>query len=254
MSWAGRRRFVILLILGAIAAAFLIIVGIATFYKTPSCTDNVQNQDEAGIDCGGSCQYLCVAQQQPPTVLFTKALQNGAGRIDVVALVENKNAVAAAKDVPYRIRLYGSGQILIQEMNGTFDLPPGATIPVYVPNIVSGKQSVVNAFLDIDPSSPQWFSMTTDIRVIPAVSNATQGGTVDAPRVEATLVNGSASTLTNVPVVVLIRDVRKEVIATSQTVVPLIPAQGTATATFTWQGAFSAAPASIEVIPVIPLP
>lgn len=254
MSWAARRRFFILLIVGAVVVVFLTAMFIAAFTKAPSCTDGVTNGSEAGIDCGGSCAHLCTALVQPPTVLFTKAIQNGAGRTDIVASIENKNADAAAKNVPYRITLRGAGQVLIQEVSGTLDLPPGVTVPVFIPGIASGKQAVVSAFLDIAPSSPEWFALATDLRIVPTVSNTTQGGSTDAPRIEAILANGSASTLTNVQVIVLVRDTYKNVIAASKTIVPVIPAQGKATATFTWNNAFSGVPASIEVVPIIPLP
>lgn len=255
MSWAARRRFIILLIAGAVAVAFLATILIATFYRAPSCIDGASNGDEVGIDCGGSCQYLCTEQAQPPTVLFTKALENGVGRIDVIASVENKNANAAAKDIPYRIILYGVNQLLIQEITGTLDLPPGATEPIYVAGISSGKQKVVNAFLNIDPSSPRWFAMNTDLRIMPIVSNTTQSGTsADAPRIDAILSNPSVTPLTNVQVVVLVRGVKGDVMAASKTIIPVIPAQGKATATFTWNSAFPQAPASIEVVPIIPLP
>src|SRR3989344_3117613 len=116
MSWAARRRFFILLIVVAVSAVLVTTMFIATFTNAPSCTDGVQSQGEDGIDCGGPCAYLCTALVQPPTVLFTKAIQNGAGRIDVIAEVENKNADSAAKNVPYRITLHGTGQVLIQEV------------------------------------------------------------------------------------------------------------------------------------------
>lgn len=254
MSWAARRRFIILLIVGAVAVAFLVTIFIAAFYKAPSCTDGANNGDEAGIDCGGSCPYLCTAQMQPPTVLFTKALENGVGRTDVIASVENKNANAAAKDIPYRITFYGMNQLLIQEITGTLDLSPGATTPIYVAGISSGKQKVVNAFLDIDPSSPRWFGMSADPRVVPIVSNTTQSGTSDAPRIDAVLSNPSVTPLTNVQIVVLVHGTSGDVIAASKTIVPMIPAQGKATATFTWNSAFSQTPTSIEVVPIIPLP
>ena len=254
MSWAARRRFFILLIVVAVSAVLVTTMFIATFTNAPSCTDGVQSQGEDGIDCGGPCAYLCTALVQPPTVLFTKAIQNGAGRIDVIAEVENKNADSAAKNVPYRITLHGTGQVLIQEVSGTLDLPPGVTVPVFIPGIASGKQTVVSAFLDIAPSSPEWFALATDPRIVPTVSNTTQGGSTDAPRIEAILANGSASTLTDVQVIVLVHDTYKNVIAASKTIVPVIPAQGKATATFTWNTAFSGVPASIEVVPIIPLP
>ena len=77
MSWAARRRFFILLIIGIIVVAFLTTVLISTFYKTPTCSDNVQNQSEQGIHCGGPCPYLCTALEQVPVVLFTQVLNVG---------------------------------------------------------------------------------------------------------------------------------------------------------------------------------
>lgn len=253
MSWAARRRFIILLIIGAVFVAFLTTVGIATFYKAPSCSDGKQNQNETGVDCGGACQYLCIEQQYPPTVLFTKAIKNGEGRVDVIAKVENKNADAAAKNVRYKITLYGSDQSLIQEMTGILDLPPSASVPVFVPNIPSGKQTIVNAFLDINQSSLQWFSMSSNTSIVPTVSNVKQIGTTSAPRIEAILTNTSVSILTNVKAIVLVRNDKGDVIATSSTIIPTIPAQGRATATFTWNSEFPEVPASIEVVPIVPL-
>lgn len=254
MSWAARRRFIIALIVGAVVVAFLATLSIATLYKAPSCTDGVQNQDETGVDCGGACSYLCIEQQQPPTVLFTKAIQNGAGRTDVIASVENKNVAVAAKDVPYSITLYGADQSLIQKVTGQLDLPPSASVPIFVPDIPSGKQAVANAFLDIDASAPQWFSLSVDPRIVPTVSNTKHSGPSDAPRIEAVLSNPSITTLTNVKAIVLVRNDRGDVIAASSTLVPTIPAQGKATAVFTWNRAFSSVPTSVEVVPIIPLP
>lgn len=253
MSWAARRRFLILLIVGAIIVAILALVSIATFTKTPSCADSVQNQGEAGVDCGGPCAYLCTAGEQPPTVLFTKALPNGAGRTDVIALVENKNTGAAAKDVPYRIALYGTDQVRIQEVTGTLDLPQGAAVPVYVPGIASGKQTVAAAFLSIEASAPKWFTPTVSPSV-PLVSNTTLGGTTAAPRIEAVLTNPIATALSNVRAVVMVRDAQGEVIAASQTIVSVLSAQGKASAIFTWNSAFPGVVASIEVVPIIPVP
>lgn len=252
MPWAARRRFLILLIIGAVVVAFLSVVLIATVSKAPSCTDGIQNQNEAGIDCGSPCAYLCTAQNQPPTVLYTQALEYGGGRTDVIASIENKNTTAAAKNVPYRITLYGKGQVLIQEVTGTVDLPPGVSVPVYVPQIFSGKQTVTGAFLNVATSSLRWFSMTPNQRSVPLVSNTTQSGTLSGPRIQAILKNPTAAPLKNVKTIVIVRNKNGDVIAASQTVVPSIPAQGQATATFTWNRAFIETPAAIEIVPIIP--
>lgn len=254
MSWASRRRSLIFLIGSALAVAFFVVVLMVISYRTPSCTDGIQNQDEAGIDCGGSCPYLCIARVQPPIVLFTKVLDNGAGRTDIIALVENKNAGIAAKNVPYRIALYGEGHAFIREVTGTVDLPPRTAKPIFLPGVVSGGQPIVSAFLEIAATAPKWFTLTVDPRVVPTVSRATLIGTESNPRVEAVLANPSSSLLVNVHAIVLVSDAGKNVIAASETVVSTIPVRGQTTATFTWNNAFSGIPASAEVVPIIPLP
>lgn len=253
MSWAARRRFIILLIVGAVIVAFASVVFYVTFTKAPSCSDAVQNQGESGVDCGGPCPYLCTEAQRAPTVLFTKALPNGAGRTDVVAQVENINTNAAAKRVPYTITLYGAGQVFVQQVTGTFDLPPSTSVPVFIPGISSGNQRTIRAFLTIDPTQISWYSYNnTGAR--PVVVNTLLGGATTTPRIDAFISNRSVSEVTNLPVVVLVHDEQGEVIAASQTIVPVIPAQGQTTATFTWNTPFSSTPAKIEVLPVLPLP
>jgi len=235
-------------------ASFVAIVSIATFSKAPSCKDGLQNQGEAGIDCGGPCVFLCVDQQHAPSILFTKAIPNGAGRTDVVASVENVNGSAAAKNVPYTITLYGAGQVFVQQVTGTIDLPPSTIVPVFVPGITSGNQKTIRAFLTIDPSSVAWYSLNAGQLLRPVVVNTMFGGATSSPRIDAVLTNGSVTAFSNVKVIVLVYDEHGEVIAASQTIVSNIPAQGQATATFTWNSAFPSTPAKIEAIPISPLP
>lgn len=250
MSWASRRQFIILFILGAVAVSFFVIISITVFYKSPSCSDGIQNQNEDGVDCGGVCSYLCTENVRPPTVLFTKVIPNIGGRTDVISLVENINANSAAKDVPYKITLYGSGKVFVQEVTGTVDIPPASIVPVFVSGISSGNQKSVQAFLTIDPLSPKWFTKKAS-QIKPIVSNTAIGGTEEAPRIDAVITNSSLDTLSDMPVVVLVRDDSGEVIAASSTIVPLIRAQGQATATFTWNRAFIRPPAKVEVLPVL---
>jgi hypothetical protein len=254
MSWAAQRRFIIVFILGAVTVAFSIVVLIATFSKAPSCADDVQNQGESGIDCGGPCPYLCTNEQHSPTVLFTKAISNGMGRTDVIALVENVNALAGAKNVPYTITLYGTGQVFVQQVTGALDLPPSTSVPVFVPNISSGNQKNLRAFLTIDPTTPRWYSLKSAELLLPVVANTTLGGATSTPRIDATLTNSSVTSFTNLKVVVFVHDETGEVIAASQTIVPTLGAQGQAVATFTWNSPFPKMPAKIEVLPVLSLP
>lgn len=252
MSWAAWRRLVIISVLGAGVIALVAAILIASTHRAPSCVDGVRNQGEEGVDCGGPCPYLCTASEQPPTVLYTKVLDNGSGRSDVIAAIENKNA-AAAKQVPYVITLYGPDRSSAGEINGTVDLPPAATVPVFVPGVGSGGQKISAAFLSLNPAAPRWYALS-EPRVVPIVTDSAFSGTHNSPRIDATLSNQSTTPLRDVRVVVMVHDASGNVIAASQTIVPAIPAQGQATATFTWSAAFSGTPVSVEAVPVISLP
>lgn len=254
MGWAARRRFIILLLVGSVIAAFLAVIFISIFTKTPSCTDGIQNQNESGIDCGGSCSYLCTEEQRPPTVLFTKIISNEEGRTDVVASVENINTQSAAKNVSFTVTLYGANQLFLQELSGTMDLPPSSTVPVFMPGITTGKQKILRAFLSIASSSPKWISMTNNPNLKPIVLNTLLGSATSTPRIDAILGNSSVAPLLDIPVVIFVHDAQGEIIAASKTVVPTIPAQGQATATFTWNKGFVRPPAALEVIPIVVLP
>jgi hypothetical protein len=253
MSWAARRRFLILFGIGAIVVAFLTVVLISTFYKTPTCTDNIQNQNEQGIDCGGPCPYLCTALEQSPIVLFTQVLMVGA-RTDIIAEVENKNATAAAKNISYTISLYNAKHALVQKINGEIDLPPGATEPVYIPGAYTGKQKVTSAFLSVDPTSAEWFTLTKNSYIVPAVSNITKSGTVSNPRVEATIANPSFTAMNDLQVIIFIYDAKNNVIAASETIIPSLQGQGQAIAAFTWNNAFLGTPILLRFMPIPHLP
>jgi len=254
MSWATKRRLIILCIVGASFGALFALLSFATLYKAPSCVDGLQNQDETGIDCGGGCAYLCSAAMQPPTVLFTKILDNGTGRTDVLASIENKNQNSATREIPYRVTLFDANQVLIQEVRGVLELPPGTTIPLFIPGIAVGKQTVTKAFLTLDDSQVKWYTLSSSDRVLPVVVDTKDVGTETQPRIEATLQNTSVTPLRDVSTLILVHDVRGQVIAVSETLIPLIPAQGEAKATFTWNGSFTGVPAVFEVIPRVPLP
>lgn len=249
-----RRRTTVLIVIIAVILAVVAIILIPAIFKTPSCSDGVQNQGEQGIDCGGPCPYLCTALQQAPTVLFTKPLVDNAGRTDVIAEIENKNVSAAAKNVRYSVTLYGADKLIVQKATGTLDLPPATKVPVYVPAVPSGKQRVTRAFLEIDPTSLAWYALPSDPRILPDVTDVVVGGASSTPRVTATLANPSVMALANVLAIVLVRDVHGDVITASKTVVQVVPARGEATAVFTWNAPFTESPGSIEVVPVVPLP
>jgi hypothetical protein len=251
MSWAGRRKALIITIIALVVVAFLAVVTIAVVYKAPTCTDQKQNQDEEGVDCGGSCAYLCTAAQITPTVRFVRALSPVAGRYDVIAYIDNHNQASAAKGVRYTVELYDADHGKIASAMGTFDLPADTTVPIYLPNVYHGTAVVTQAFLTIDTDSYRWYTVKTK-HLVPTVSNIVLSNTT-TPRITAVLANPTAYPLYNVTPIVVVFDADNNAVAASQTFIPQISAQGSAQALFAWNAPFAGTPVKVEILPITPL-
>ncbi len=255
MDWAKKRRITIALILGAVFIAILAAILVASLYEAPSCVDRTQNQEEEGIDCGGPCSLLCTVKQIPPNTPNPRVLRNSSGRSDLVALVENVNVDVAAKNVPYTIQLFTHDLNFIKEIKGQIDLPPRSTVPIFIDGVLSGGPAGTRATLSIATSSTRWFAMPTDKRNIPRVARTSIAGSTAAPRIEAVLTNDSIIAIRNMIVIALVRDATTgNIVAASRTKVQEVPAQGSATALFTWNEPFVSVSVRTEIIPIIPLP
>lgn len=253
MSWAARRRLVIVAIIATVVLIVLALISFFSFYKAPSCSDGVQDQQEVGIDCGGPCPYLCQSQAQAPVVRFTQSVPASSGRTDVIAYIDNPNTSSYARNVAYTISLYASDHTLAAPVvKGTIDIPAGATVPVYIPNIVTGNAVVTDAFLALNTDAIKWQS-GTDTRVLPAISSQTLGGTATNPRITAVLTNPSTQAMKNITVIIGVYDASGNILDASQTIVQTIQAQGSASAIFTWNAAFAAPVARVDVLPLVPL-
>ena len=251
MSWASRRQFIIVSIIVGVILALVAVVAIAIFYDTPSCTDRKQNQDETGVDCGGSCTRVCVAEAIAPSATFTRVLTQQQGRVDVISYIENPNRGVAVANARYTIELYDAKGIVVAREEGEIDLPPASTVPVYVPNMYGATLEGARAFLTFDSASLV-FVKYTDRRIIPRYNNdAVVTGVV--PRITASFSNPSAQLVRDIPVIATVFDAGGNAIAATQTLLSELPPQGSAQVIFVWNEPFAAAPARIDVVPVVPL-
>lgn len=249
MDWAARRKWTVISILASIGIATVAIISFAIFYEVPTCFDKKQNQDEEGIDCGGPCNAACSASVKPATVRFARALVQS-GRTDLIAYIDNPNQDAAGPDTRMTVQLYAEdGQVV--ERNILIDVPAGRTVPVYLPGIASGI-ATRQAFMSFAEGYPRW--QRSSSAPLTAIAQGVQVEEGVRPRVTATLYNQTAYVQRDVALVVSVFDAGGTVIAASQTIVPTLPPQGTAPATFTWNEPFSAPPVRVEVVAVPMLP
>jgi hypothetical protein len=251
MNWALRRQifYVVILILFFAVFAFLIIS--PSFKKAPTCADNIQNGDETGVDCGGSCPNACLALVSPISILWARAFEVVPGHYNAVAYLVNHNKNAAVEKVNYRFRFADANNIYIGKREGSTFIPPGGNFAVFEPGIDIGNSIPVYTTFELT-ETPVWLQVPQDkidqLKVL--ISNIQLQGETSSPRLSATIRNNSLFTIPNVNVIALLYDNLGNAISASSTYLnQLAPLQNT-DINFTWPGTFSSAVVAKEIIPM----
>jgi len=126
---------------------FAAIVGVFYFFSapTPTCYDNLQNQNEEGVDCGGVCLKKCeIVPQEKIAVLEAGWVESGVpGEYDLYAEIRNPNQMFGSESFEYKfIAKDANGQELASFSNTGFALP-GETKYVIKSNL--GMNSAPNS-------------------------------------------------------------------------------------------------------------
>jgi hypothetical protein len=251
MSWASRRRSTYL------GIAFIVIIAVLTglfflfFDKEPTCTDNKMNGDERGIDCGGSCEDLCLAQISDPVLLWSRAFKVTDGTYNTIAYVENPNFIAGISRISYIFKLFDNENLLIAERKGRTFISPNGITPIFEGAIRTGQRIPVRTFFEFS-DTPQWAELTDD-RSSLSVSDIVLSDADSSPRIEAVLSNSSLESVASIEVVAVLFDIDGNAIAASSTFINRLSDRSSQRIVFTWPDAFPSSVSRIEIIPRTPL-
>ncbi len=252
MTWSSRHQ---LAIIAVIAAIILVYVGIRVAKyvhraSVPTCSDNRQNGDERGVDCGGSCQKICPADVQPLRIVWERPIIITDTTAAAVAMIENPNTNYALPAVSYTVKLYDAAGILANEpfVGETFIEPNTQTV-LYMPPVRVGSIKPVTAHFELQP--------LTDYRSVPQSYGASRIGVVGysftdeatRPVLTARLSNPTTATMPRGTVLAIIYDASGNIINASQTLLPSITARKEITVTFTWPMPFDKQIGRVEIIP-----
>ena len=248
-TWASRRRF----IYGSAAVIVLAAaIGFPTYkalYKAPSCFDGIQNGDETGIDCGGSCTKLCSSSFLAlPAPSWTRFEKIAPGAYNVAAYIVNPNPNAAASGVPYTFELIDRDGITLASHAGTFDIPAGRDTLVFDGPLKVPNQTPVRAIVDLG-SSPGWQPASDTLRTL-AVASTQYTETASSSALSVTLRNDGALQLPGMVVYAILEDASSTVLDFSKTLIDGIAPGSTALAPFTWPYGHDGRVVSIKVLPV----
>lgn len=250
MSWSSRRKSIYL---GIFILLFLIIfIGIYYFffYKTPTCSDGKQNQDEQGIDCGGSCKIICSFDTINPVILWTRYFKVLDGVYNVVALVENPNLNFEALSVPYSFKLYDNKNILISERTGSVDFLPRTITPIFERTILTGNRVPARNPSFEFKKFPDWLK-TDEKQPKLAVKSKVLTNEDTIPRLEVVIENQTAQTVKNIEVTAIISDAEENAIAVSQSFIESLDKNKSEKVFFTWNDPFVKKAYRIEIINLV---
>lgn len=250
MDWATRRKLVYG---GGLALFILIAVSVPLYFyldEPPSCTDNKQNQEEAGVDCGGPCDALCPEQAREPIIHWQRPFKVADGVYDVVAFAENVNAQGGAREVIYQFKLYDEDNILIAEKFGKTYMAPNEELAIFEGGIRTGDRVPERVFFEFAPDI-DWERVTYEDRPKPelTVRNQNLSDLDERPRLQAQIGNQTPLPVSDISVAAVLFGSDGNAIAVSATHIDEIPQNGSENAVFTWPESFDETPVQINIIP-----
>lgn len=252
MSWASRRQFKYLS--GVILVVALIIFAIIYPYifKKPTCTDNKQNGDETGIDCGGSCSRMCTADTIDPIVLWSRAFPVTGNLYNLVALVDNQNKNAGIADISYEFRVYDINNKLIGRIQGSTFIAPNKQFAIFEPRFDAGQLAVHSVTFDFIPPF-NWVKKEPILNTLDiSVDKVVVGSDVNNPTLTARINNDSIYDISSpFDVITILYDANKNAINASKTVKAGIQSNAQSSLIFTWPQKLSGTPVTEDILPQI---
>jgi hypothetical protein len=247
--WAKQKQFKYI----SIVLLFVIVVlSLPVYYiffrKVPSCYDNILNQDEAGIDCGGVCDRVCPLDAQKPIVHWQRFFKVLPGVYTVVANIENPNIKVYAENVPYRFRLLDKDGVVIAERTGTTFLYPNRIFPIFESALQTGERVPARAEFQFT-AEPSWQKKAYELPNLVVIDQQLSGSTT--PRIDATLQSNADYRVNNIEVVTVVYDNDNNAIGASYTNVDSIGPKAKVPVFFTWPSPFVSEISKIDIIPLV---
>jgi hypothetical protein len=188
--------------------------------RPPTCTDEIKNQDETGIDCGGACISCELKNIQPIELLGYSVMPLKSGRVSLLIHVKNPNETHHASPFSYTVRLFDENNIERESFRGTTSLVANSDGYVLEANaLYSDPQDVQFETNEVNWKLKESFAVPEI--VIQNASTTIDGNVV---RVKGTIENKSSFESENIHIIaVLGGDYNEDVYASEMVLTRLEP-------------------------------
>jgi hypothetical protein len=214
------------------------------YFNAPTCFDGKQNGSETGIDCGGSCAKECLGEIKDLIVNWSKALDTGNGKYDLVAMVENPNPYLAVSKVVYQFKIYDKDNILMASQEGETFLFPSNTFPVFYSGVSFGSRIPAGISIEFQKNIDWERVIVENPRLFVSSKNFYN---LPTPKLNILIENKSPLPVNGFSVAAVLYNKDKNTIGVSVTFIDNINSEETKEIIFTWSKSFSQEPDSIEI-------
>lgn len=235
--WSTKRR---LIYGGGVVLTLAIILSLLTwnfFYKAPTCNDGKKNGDEKGIDCGGSCNSLCLNDALAPVVLWSKIFNISGDVYSAVAFVENPNINSENNEATYQFKIYDTENQLIMIKEGVTSIPKNKKFAVFETGIIIKNSKPKSADFKFLSFAPWQKNMVKDPEI--SLKYGALNSTSTAPNITGTVINQSLQSIPKIELVVLVLDNKENAVAASRTFVDNLARNSSQDFVFTWPKPFN---------------
>lgn len=242
LSWARARQLNYMVT----TLAFLVVVGVIIFFiykPNPTCFDGKQNQDEEGIDCGGSCALACQGLVRPLKVDWVRPLKVADGWYDLAAQVENPNQKLGNQKIPYLFSAYDADNFLIATRTGSTFVNAGEKFVIFESRVLTNGRKIKTAFLEFPTETP-W----ENISPVPKDISLERRDFSNEPKptLRLSVSNNSLKKIKDISVITVLSDINGNAFAASETRVDSLAPNSSTDLYFTWPEPFPSEPSYVE--------
>ncbi len=232
MNWATRRKLITVLLLIGVFILIVLLPLFLVFYKAPTCTDGVKNQDEYGVDCGGSCPKICQISYIAPEVKWVRYDYVAPGIYNVGAYIINYNLNSEVKKAGYVFHIYDKEGVEVETRKGSLYIPANRNVIAFEHSIQTSKKEISKVTFDFLPNYEWTKTDGSSYKIVKADESFNVDDSSTSWSVK--LKNNEIKEIFNVKVYAILYDINKNVIGLSQSVVDSIWPNDYADVEFTW--------------------
>ena len=254
LGYRASRQFILLLIPFMVLGILLLFV----YYQIlpePTCSDQVKNQNEEEIDCGGPCSSCLFKHIQNIQVSSVRFDEVGGGLYDVVAEVKNPNDKLLAKEFFYEFVLRDKNGVKMETNNGKSYLYAGETAHI-IEGGIKVKKEIASVDFSIDNNKIVWIEGETKQPLILSGDKITEVVRKDdkaVTQLKLKIFNQALADFRDIEIGVLIMGDNKEINAINKTFVDFLRGGESAQLFFSWPGEFKINTANVLVEPRVNL-